>query len=372
MLARLLLSLLFAASLCAQNALLSAPGQTLNPGQTVVISLSLASAGQTIAALQFDIAWDLPLNLQITAGNQLQPASKTPYVVSLGPQSVRCLVTGINLAPIADGEVLKFFLSADPAASPGSAKIQFANIAASDPTGLPIAVNTAPVTVQIQNGTPVQFLPASAVLNAASLSPGPLSPGEIITLLGFNAFPSASIQINGVAAPILYAGANQINAIVPFGLDLTAPASLAVNGKSQNVNLTLPVAAVSPAIFTTAGAGLGPGAILNEDYTLNSFSNPAPAGSIVMLYGTGFGALQSPVMDGQAAAGLDVTVANVTATVAGVPADVRYAGAAPGLIAGLAQINVQLPLKTIHNSIAPIVLTIAGVSTINGVTVAIQ
>ena len=207
---------------------------------------------------------------------------------------------------------------------------------------------------------------------AASFSPGPLSPGEIITLLGFNALPSVSVEINGTPAPILYAGANQINAIVPFGLDLTSPASLQMNGQNQNVKLALPVAAASPAIFTQNGSGLGSGAILNADYSVNSFANPARRGSTVMIYGTGFGTLSSPVTDGQVVVGANLTTASVTATVAGFPAQVSYAGAAPGLIAGLTQINVLLPDRLVHNLIAPVVLNISGSSTINGVTVAIQ
>jgi uncharacterized protein (TIGR03437 family) len=136
--------------------------------------------------------------------------------------------------------------------------------------------------------------------------------------------------------------------------------------------MSLPVAPTSPAIFTLSSTGLGSAAILNQDYTVNSFDNPASPGSIIMIYGTGFGLLQSPVIDGQAVVTPDLTVLPVSATVAGMQADVVYAGAAPGLIAGVIQINVRLPAGLAHDLIAPLVLTVSGSSTINGVIVAVQ
>jgi uncharacterized protein (TIGR03437 family) len=368
----LILFLIVVASCSGQTAQLSAPDQGLNPGQAVVASFSLVSEGQTIAAVQFDLASDPPIGLQVTAGDQLRAASKIPYVVSTAPQKLRCLIVGLNETTIANGELLKLFLSANPASAAGAAQLRITNVVAANPAGLSVALNAVPVNVQIQNGTFGPLLPANAVLNAASLSPGPLSPGEIITLLGFNALPTVSVRINDSPAPILYAGANQINAIVPFGLDLTSAASLEVKSANQIVTMTLPVAAASPGIFTVACTGLGTGIILNEDYTPNSFANPARPGSVIMVYGTGFGTLSSPLSDGQTAAAANPTTLPVVATVTGLPAAVLYVGAAPGFIAGLTQINVQLPAGATHNFIAPLALTVSGLSTVNGATVAIQ
>ena len=369
-----MLPLVFAAGLYGQYAQISIPDQTLNPGQTVIASLTLSSAGQSIAAVQFDLQWQSPVNLQITAGDQILAAVKQPSVASTASQTLRCLVSGMNQSAIADGELLRVFLSADFSAPPAATQITIANVAGVDPNGTPIAINGATANVQIQSGTPAQLLPSNAVLNAASFAPGPLSPGEIITLLGFNGLDGVSVSVNNLPAPILFAGSNQINAIVPVELDpnQSPTASLNVHNRSQSQTLNLPAAAVSPAIFTLTGTGLGPGAILNQDYTLNSFYNPAPPGSVVMVYGTGFGSLTLPVVDGQPVAGADIGALTVTATVAGQQASVLYAGSAPGLVAGVTQINVQLPTGVIHNLTAPLTLTVAGSSTINGVTVAIQ
>jgi uncharacterized protein (TIGR03437 family) len=43
--------------------------------------------------------------------------------------------------------------------------------------------------------------------------------------------------------------------------------------------MTLPVVPAEPGLFTADGTGKGQGAILNQDYSVNSASKPAAAGS---------------------------------------------------------------------------------------------
>jgi uncharacterized protein (TIGR03437 family) len=89
--------------------------------------------------------------------------------------------------------------------------------------------------------------------------------------------------------------------------------------------------------------GWGPAAALNQDYRLNTAQNPAPRGSVVLLFATGEG------MTDQAADGVLATpplaqpLLPITVTVGGRPAEVLYAGAAPGLVAGVLQINARIP-----------------------------
>jgi uncharacterized protein (TIGR03437 family) len=79
--------------------------------------------------------------------------------------------------------------------------------------------------------------------------------------------------------PVLYASGNQINAVVPSSVDTAQAVNLGIRIQDRLVaQLTVPAAAASPALFTQSGTGIGLGAILNQDYSLNSFSNPAPAG----------------------------------------------------------------------------------------------
>ena len=214
--------------------------------------------------------------------------------------------------------------------------------------------------------------PADTVVNAASFAAGAASPGEIVSLFGSFSSNSPAVLWNGVPAPILYAGPNQINAIVPFGLDLGNPAQVQIQQGQANTTLSVPVAAASPAIFTLNETGRGPGAILNQDYSVNSAANPAARGSAIMIYGTGFGTLTPLPADGQIEPLAAVTTSTVTATIGGIPAEVLYAGAAPTLIAGVAQINVRVPAGVNPGGAVPISLQIGTFTTPTGVTVAIQ
>ncbi len=134
------------------------------------------------------------------------------------------------------------------------------------------------------------------------------------------------------------------------------------NGVSSTP-VSLNVTDAVPAIFTADASGKGQAAALNQDSTVNSASNPASVGSVVALYGTGGGTLTTDALPRLALA--------VTATVGGIPANVYYAGLAPGLVQGAMQINVQIPDGVGTGPSIPVVVTI-GSATSNTVMLAIQ
>jgi len=104
---------------------------------------------------------------------------------------------------------------------------------------------------------------------------------------------------------------------------------------------SLTVQAVSPGLFILAP---NRAAALNQDYSVNTPSQPARSGSVLMAYLTGLGATDNPPGTGIAAAAnpLSRVTASVTATVGGQPASVQFAGLAPGY-AGLYQVNLVVP-----------------------------
>jgi len=55
------------------------------------------------------------------------------------------------------------------------------------------------------------------------------------------------------------------------------------------VAVTVPVLPAVPGIITTNSQGTGQAVALNQDGSLNSASNPAARGTIVILYATGEG-----------------------------------------------------------------------------------
>jgi uncharacterized protein (TIGR03437 family) len=368
---RVFLAALFVACPCGFSATLSIANQTANQGQTIATPIQFAAGGQTITALQFDLQWDPVLAVQAAQGITSRQGFKVLYSNAQIPGVLRCLIVGSDQTPLADGDVLDLFITAGSGAFPGAAQVRLANIVATDDTGSAVSIDSSSATVQIQSGATLAF-PTQTVLNTAGLQTGPIAPGEMITLLDM---PPASptIFINGVAAPLISTGAGGINAIVPFGLDLSGPADLQVRNQDAIIaEQSIPVAQVAPAIFTQTGAGAGPAAALNANSTANSFSNPAAVNSVLTLFGTGFGLTQTPVVDGQLAAGPSELVLPVSATIGGVAATVTYAGAAPAEIGGLTQINIRIPDGLLSNPYTPIALTVANVTTPPGVTVSIR
>jgi uncharacterized protein (TIGR03437 family) len=107
------------------------------------------------------------------------------------------------------------------------------------------------------------------------------------------------------------------------------------------------VALGMPGIFR-AQAGVTTQAIAqNQDGSVNSATNPATAGSIVSFYATGLGPTNPSCVTGMlnypAATGMFYP-AEFNATTGG-PV-VKYAGSAPGMLCGIVQFNLQIPLGT--------------------------
>jgi uncharacterized protein (TIGR03437 family) len=240
------------------------------------------------------------------------------------------------------------------------------------------------------------MLAAAGVANAASYAAGPVAPGEIVSLFGSalgpaqganlqmtnpvlvsNALEGVHVLFDGVPAPITYASAGQVNAVVPYGVAGHAATELQVEYLGAvTARVKLPVTAVSPAMFTAAASGTGQGAILNlTGSPINSASNPAARGDWVAIFGTGMGVTTPAGTDGILAAaplGQLPSNVNLTVTMGGIPCQTNYAGAAPGLIAGAMQINAQVPAGVTPGASVPVVVTIGGVSSQAGVTLAVK
>lgn len=233
---------------------------------------------------------------------------------------------------------------------------------------------------------------AQSVANSASNRAGAVSPGEIVAVFGsgmgaagsataaFDANGRVATQLGGVRvlfdgipAPILYLSAGQANVIVPYAMEGRASAQLTVeyNGAST-APLSVPVADCAPGIYSMDGSGQGPGAIVNEDATLNSPANPAAQGSIVALYGTGEGQTAPGGIDGQLATQtLPAPRRAVSVTVGGQPVtDVLYSGAAPGEVAGMLQVNFRVPTGLPAGNL-PVVLQVGNAVSQGGLTIAV-
>jgi trimeric autotransporter adhesin len=183
------------------------------------------------------------------------------------------------------------------------------------------------------------------------------------------------ILFDGVAAPVVYGSATQCSAVVPYYGSIRATTHVQVEYKGVRSDpLEVPVRATAPGLFSKDFSGKGQGAILNQDnVTRNSPSAPASAGSVVILWGTGEGVTDPPGVDGRPAVDvLPKPVAQVTVTIGGLPATVEYAGAAPGSMAGLFQINARIPANVTPGDQVPVQVKVGGVASQDGVTVSVR
>ena len=155
------------------------------------------------------------------------------------------------------------------------------------------------------------------------------------------------MAFNGYLAPLLYAGVNQINAVVPYEIAGQTSVHMVVSHDFVDAPaVAVPVADTSPGLFTITENGSGQGAILNQDNTLNGEQNPAAAGSVIQIFATGAGVWNPPVPDGlevSPAPPYPVPAAAVKISIGGMPAEITYAGAAPDLVSGLLQVNAVIP-----------------------------
>jgi uncharacterized protein (TIGR03437 family) len=225
-----------------------------------------------------------------------------------------------------------------------------------------------------------------------------VAPGELVSIFGNGIGPSTprqltlnaqgnvatslggvTVSFDGIAAPLLYAAAGQINAVVPFAVGANSTTLLQVAAPGgQTFSVSLSVSAAAPAVFTTTASGQG--AILNSDLSVNSAAHPAAPGSTIAIYATGTGMLNPAVPDGAIipdgtiipAGSLPVSQAAISVTIGGQAATVTYQGAAPGLVAGVMQINAQIPAGIAPGAAVPVIVSAGGTAGLNTVTAAIQ
>lgn len=246
--------------------------------------------------------------------------------------------------------------------------------------------------VNLGSQTAIPCVAPSGVVNAASFLPGPVAPGELVTIFGagFGQGPGQSFSLvngrvptelagvrvlfDGIAAPLLYVSPYQINLVVPYGVAGRERVTVEVELQGRSaLRFPWPVAAASPAVFTLNAAGTGPGAVLNQDNTVNTPDNPAARGSVVQIYAHGQGQTIPAGIDGAVnEPPLPVPQLPVTVLIGGRPAAVEYAGAAPGYVSGLLQVNARVPLETSPGQAIPITLKIGEFTSPPGVTIAVE
>lgn len=230
-----------------------------------------------------------------------------------------------------------------------------------------------------------------SVIHAATRLPGPIAPGEIVSILGTALGPSTGVSyvlnsasgaidttlqgtrvlFSSVPAPILYSSASQIIAIVPHEVGGQSQVIVQVEYQGASATQTVPVASASPGAFITGGTGSGPAVALNQNGSVNSPSSPAAQGSKVTIYFTGGGETIPPGVTGSVANVPSNLTQPILVRVGGEQATVLYAGAAALFVDGVDQLTIQLPPNT-RSGAQLLMITIAGISSPASATLSIQ
>jgi uncharacterized protein (TIGR03437 family) len=250
-------------------------------------------------------------------------------------------------------------------------------------TDVTIAPVTVPVALSVTPAAPA----IGAVTNAASFETGKVSPGEFVTIFGTGLGPATlavftppaaggtidtslsdtTVLFDGIPAPLVYTSATQLTAIVPYEVATKTDTQIVVKYQSlSSAPVTVPVKPAAPGIFVADTSGQV--AALNQDTTYNGAGNGAAPGTIVSLYATGEG-LVDPLPKNGAITGLPLPVLKlpINVVIGGKPAEVKYAGPAPGLPAGALQVNVLIAPDVARGSKATVVLIIGDAASQPGV-----
>ena len=202
---------------------------------------------------------------------------------------------------------------------------------------------SGPYVARVGQVSTALFDPIACITDAADFTQAaPVAPGQLLTIFGTGIGPAspavydpnagsppvtlggASVTVNGLAAPMLYAAAGQINFIAPFGMGGQAAVLLKLTSPGGvTAQRSLAATAINPGLLTLGNTGYPvcqskgllnstSAAVYNEDGSLNGCEHPAAAGSRVAVVLNGSGLPAPAITD-------DYNVVEGVAPVAGQP-----------------------------------------------------
>jgi uncharacterized protein (TIGR03437 family) len=196
----------------------------------------------------------------------------------------------------------------------------------------------------------------SGIVNSASFASA-VAPGSIVSIFGANLatgevnwaggsnvatmLGNVSVTFAGRKAPLFYVSPSQINAQVPFEVVTGQVPVIVTVGDNSSEPVNASIVPTSPGLYQF---GAGRAMVQNENGELNTTSNGAVAGSVLVAYLTGQGLLNRALATGEQAPNSPFFAPRVpvTATIGGRSAEVIFAGLSPGFV-GLLQVNLRVP-----------------------------
>ncbi|MFI5381241.1 MAG: endo-1,4-beta-xylanase, partial [Tepidisphaerales bacterium] len=231
-----------------------------------------------------------------------------------------------------------------------------------------------------------------AVTNAASFTQGAVAPGELVTLWGQGIGPSTTaaaqydfsgslpdqlgntkVWFDDVAAPIVYASASQVSAVVPYSVSRTTAIQVEYLG-TRTAPLSVPVANAAPGIYGCPGAPLQPvivqGSLRGSQSSCDAGWTPVPRGTPITLFVTGEGQTTPAGTDGALPPSGSWPAPAQPALVRF--GDLQVAPEFAGLVyAGVLQVNVVVPPDATTGNI-PLTVTVGGVPSQAGTVIAVR
>jgi len=377
-----------------------------NGGSTVTISVSLTVQANVVSASPGSLTFTYTAGAATPSAQLVQVTSGTAGLPFSAQVSAGNCTSGWLVASPAIGTTPG---AVTVSVNPGSVGVGTCN---GSVTVIGTGNATGSTTINVSLTVTAPVLTITQVSSAASYLGSSISPGEIITIFGTNLGPTpyvtlaldstgkvattlcpplpsgtnctpalgVQVLVAGFAAPLVFASNTQVSAVVPYEVSQlhgSQPVEVKFLGQASNA-IGVQMAPTAPGIFTANASGTGPGAISNQDYSANSPSNPAAKGSTVAIYLTGEG-LTSPASTTGSVTKATLPAPQVTPApllpvavlIDGQPAAIAYAGEAPGIVAGVMQLNVQIP-TTARTGDLPLIVSIGGVSSQSGVTVSVH
>ncbi len=255
-----------------------------------------------------------------------------------------------------DATQLEVDLPAELAGTPGTYLLRIVD---GDAT-----TTTIPVTVTAA-GPLVSNLPAiGGVGHGASFQPV-ITPGAFATVFG-TAFASEAISaetiplpyemggirvtVNGIPAALIYVSEGQINFQVPWSIPADGPGLVVVSRdglEGETFEVTVELNVFEPFRYARTADVFDP-VIVHADNQLLTPDNPAVAGEVVVVYGTGVTTVNDPPADADGSA-VDplaqctiMPEATLVTDAGSAPVEVLYCGLTPHFVS-LAQLNLKLP-----------------------------
>jgi uncharacterized protein (TIGR03437 family) len=246
----------------------------------------------------------------------------------------------------------------------------------------------------------------NSVLNAASYAtagqPGhPVAPGSLVAIFGNDlaagltaadsvplstTLSGVSVRFNNTSAPLLFVSPQQVNAQLPWdalpaGADSGTISVVVTRGGNASQARNVQAARFSPGIFTLPGTGLGAAVVVNaSDGSVAQpagsvpgvASRPARRGEIIIIYANGLGPVEPPIEAGRAS--LDALRHSTTppaVLIGGQEATLHFSGLAPQF-PGVNQLNATVPSGAPTGNAVPIQLRLAGITTTDQATIAVE